>query len=217
MLVGAYTEVEMSNCHPQAFAQAYISKYLVPVSNHVVDLHRRTPGLTRQPFIYADPYYEDRTSCLSPDEYGQFWQKVFLAAPGFSLIAPQDGVGAHNLSQSTVSKFLTALRSASHAAQRRFGVLVELFENYPVGSRHHQPDCAHRRAAPWHRIQQQLQREVFFVDDLNGSNEFTAWEFHSYLSPLPGPCDWAQGNNSQRNASDGLYQTYKRYVEKLAV
>ena len=91
VLVGAYTEVEMSNCHPKAFADAYVSQYLAPVSNHVVGLHRRMPGLTRRPFIYADPYYEDRASCLSPDAYAQFWRGAFLAAPGFSLIAPQVG------------------------------------------------------------------------------------------------------------------------------
>ena len=92
-------------------------------------------------------------------------------------------------------------------------MLVELFENFPLDSPHHQPDCVHRRPAPWSRIKQQLQRESAFIDDGGGGNEFTAWEFHSYLSPFAGPCGWAQ--SSERNASDGLYQTYKRYVEGL--
>lgn len=155
MLVGAYTEVEMSNCHSAAFGQAYVHEYLAPVSNHVVALHQRLPGLAKTPFIFADvrasfqasfhasfrasfhacfhacwirifnsihnylpaqPYYVDRPSCLSPAAYGDFWRRAFLAAPGFSLIAPQDGVGAHNLSQSTVRAFMTALRNGSHAA-----------------------------------------------------------------------------------------------------
>ena len=77
--------------------------------------------------------------------------------------------------------------------------------------------CYHnRRPAPWSRIEQQLQRESAFVDVAADSagNEFTAWEFHSYLSPLPGPCDWGNAT-AGRNASGGLYQQYKRYVEGL--
>jgi hypothetical protein len=85
---------------------------------------------------------------------------------------------------------------------------VELFEQHPLGT-YHQPDCEHRRPASFERIRQQLQIEVPFVDDM----EFTAWEWHSYLSPLPGPCEWAQ--TAERNSSRGLYQQYKVYVDQL--
>ena len=97
----------------------------------------------------------------------------------------------------------------SHRAHppRKFGALVELFEQHPVGT-YHQPTCEHRRPAPWSRILSQLQQEARYVDDM----EFTAWEFHSYLSPLPGPCAWAAEG---RNASAGLYQRYKAYVDSL--
>jgi hypothetical protein len=53
-----------------------------------------------------------------------------------TLQAPQDGVGAHNLSHSVVHEFLGALRDGSHqaAAPRRFGTLIELFEQWPLGT-----------------------------------------------------------------------------------
>ena len=209
ILVGAYTEVEMSNCHPTVFGQAYVDQYLVPVTRHIAQL-QRAAGLPTA-FIYGDPYYSPKSSCLSAEQYGTFWQNALEAAPGMTLIAPQDGVGAHNLSAATVRAFLGALRNGSHAAGRRFGVLIELFEQHPVGS-YHQPDCDHRRPATWSRIKQQLATEAAVGD----RGELTAWEFHAYLSPLPGPCFWARGAAAaQRNASDGLYQQYRRHVQAL--
>ena len=208
VLVGAYTEVEQNNCHGAQFNADYISHYLTPVSAHI----RSLAGSGPPPFIFADPYFiptaaSDGGDCLSATEYGEFWRKAFVAAPAFTLIAPQDGVGAHNLSLAARSEFLAALRQGSHDAGRRFGVLVELFEQFPLGE-YNQPTCEHRRPAPWSRILSQLQQEARYVDDM----EFTAWEFHSYLSPLPGPCAWAAEG---RNGSAGLYQRYKAYVDGL--
>jgi hypothetical protein len=209
VIAGAYTEVEFNNCHTAEFADAYLAQYLVPVSNHIVSLHK-THGLD-PPFIYADPYFEDRSSCLSASEFGEFWRRAFVAAPGFSLIAPQDGVGAHDLPSTTIDKFLGALRNASHAAHRKFGVLVELFQQFPLGT-YNQPTCVHRRPAPWLRIKDQLQNEAVFSD----GGEFTAWEFHSYLSPMRGPCEWSH-DPLTRNGSKSIYQQYKGFVDGLFV
>ena len=209
VIAGAYTEVEFNNCHTPEFADAYLAEYLIPVSNHIVSLHK-THGLD-PPFIYADPYYEDHSSCLSATEYGEFWRRTFVAAPGFSLIAPQDGVGAHDLPSATVDKFLGALRNGSHVAHRKFGVLVELFQQFPLGT-YNQPTCEHRRPAPWPRIKRQLQNEAAFAD----GGELTAWEFHSYLSPMRGPCEWSH-DALTRNGSQSLYQQYKGFVDGLFV
>jgi len=81
---------------------------------------------------------------------------------------------------------------------------------HPLNGSHFQPSCEHRRPAPFARIVAQLQNEAPFIDDM----EFTAWEFHSYMSPLPGPCSWAKAA-AKRNGSGGLYQQYKRYVDGL--
>jgi hypothetical protein len=89
VLIGAYTEVEMSNCHPLDFSKQYISHYLAPLSRYITSMY----SSSRTPFIFADPYFEPKKSCLSAAEYGNYWRSAFLAAPGFTLIAPQDGVG----------------------------------------------------------------------------------------------------------------------------
>ena len=127
LLSGVYTEVEMNNCHTAAYNAAYVTEYLAPVSAHVAALAKAT-GTSIPPFIYADPYFvplavaaaqtthDDSTriptrNCLGPSEFAAFWRGALDAAPAFSLIAPQDGVGAHNLSHSTVGSFLDALRT----------------------------------------------------------------------------------------------------------
>ena len=81
---------------------------------------------------------------------------------------------------------------------------------HPLNGSHFQPSCEHRRPAPFARIVAQLQNEAPFVDDM----EFSAWEWHSYMSPLPGPCSWAK-DAAKRNGRGGLYQQYKRYVDGL--
>ena len=214
-VVGAYTEVEMNNCHSDPFNQAYVGSYLAPVSAAVAAAAKaRSGGDLDRPFVFADPYFEPRhasnSGCMNASAYGRFWRAAFDAAPAFTLIAPQDGVGAHNLSAATVREFFDALRKGSHSAlrPRKFGALVELFEQFPLNGSDYQPTCEHRRPAPFQRILAQLKNEAPYVDDM----EFTAWEFHSYMSPLPGPCSWAK-DAAKRNRSDGLYQQYKRYVD----
>jgi hypothetical protein len=208
VVTGAYTEVEFNNCHDSAFASAYVAEYLAPVSSFVATLLRSRAPSAPEPFLYADPYYEpagpSKPNCASAASYGDFWRRAFAGAPDFSLVAPQDGTGAHNLSAAVVTEYLSALRNGSHAAGRRFGALVELFEQYPLGT-YHQPTCEHRRPAPWARVKAQLSRDGAVADD----GELTAWEWHSYLSPLPGPCAWAR----DRNASVGLFAQYKAYVD----
>ena len=49
---------------------------------------------------------------------------------------------------------------------------------------------------------------VSAADALAAAFGLTAWEYHAYLSPLPGPCAWSR----QRNASSGLYAQYKAYL-----
>jgi len=180
----------MNNCHGAAFNAAYIKNYLAPVSAAVAAAAAAAGGGgSASPFIFADPYFEPRSGggCLNDSAYSGFWHAAFDAAPAFSLIAPQDGVGAHNLSSATVREFFGALRSGSHAAAppRKFGALVELFEQHPLNGSHFQPSCEHRRRAPFARIVAQQQNEAPFVDYI----EFTAWEW--------------------------LYQLYKRYVDGL--
>jgi hypothetical protein len=216
VLQGAYTEVEFNNCHAAAYASAYVDQYLAPVSSHIAAIfararragpwdHRRLKG-DAPPFLYADPYFvPKKPGCSSAAAYSEFWRRAFASAPAFTLIAPQDGVGAHRLNSSVVAEFLSALHDGSHAAGRRFGTLVELFEQHPLDE-YHQPTCEHRRAAPWARIKAQLANDGRYAD----LKELTAWEYHAYLSPLPGPCEWCRA----RNASSGLIADYKGYIDR---
>jgi len=199
---GMYPDViEISNSFAwNKSIDTFIKYYLKPINDHI---KQRNPDLK----TFASPYFVPPSHCLnctlmSPEEYGLFWERIFTDVPSLDFIAPQDGVGAAYNTNPVVASFLSELKAASIKTNRIIWSNVEIWMHAPDTPL--QPaSCFTRRPASWDRIRSQLENEYPMVEEL------IAWEWHSYLSPMAGLCDWVK-----TNVTIQLYNNYKNYVTK---
>ena len=191
-LAGFYTDVELNNLVGFLDQTADIAtRYYEPLSK---DIKALSPHLT----VWASPYYVGNpihppATIMDPALFSQWWKQIFVEAPHFDLLGPQDATGYQGNSFANVSAFLTPLRRISTEMGRAMWSNVELFEAWPPTCRY--PDACGRHPGPIERITKQLANEAPHADAL------IAWEWASCLSP------YTNENTTL------LYQEYKAYVE----
>ena len=140
-IASVYTELEWSNqLALQQNAASFAGGYLQPIAAAVQSLR----GAGAAPFVWASPYGVANMSkwrgslgvtnrWLSPVEWGHALAAVLDNAPGLSMIAPQDSVGALGNSAQNVSALLGATAAVAARHKRQAWSNVELFQTAPTG------------------------------------------------------------------------------------
>lgn len=140
-IASVYTELEWSNqLALQQNAASFAGGYLQPIAAAVQSLR----GAGAAPFVWASPYGVANMSkwrgslgvtnrWLTPVEWGHALAAVLDNAPGLSMIAPQDSVGALGNSAQNVSALLGATAAVAARHKRQAWSNVELFQTAPTG------------------------------------------------------------------------------------
>ena len=137
-IASVYTELEWSNqLALQQNAASFAGGYLQPIAAAV-------QGMSPAPLVWASPYGVGNMSkwrgslgvtnrWLTPVEWGRALGAVLDNAPGLSMIAPQDSVGALGNSELNVSALLGATAAVAARHKRQAWSNVELFQTAPTG------------------------------------------------------------------------------------
>eukprot|EP01084_Bolivina_argentea_P302896 522891_1 len=193
--IGIYSVFEIGNWHNIVNSfDLFIFDFIKPLSDYIKFKSNN------KMVIWGSPYYKNPNTThgvLSPTEYAQLWANTFINAPNFDFIAPQDGVGASNNSINNyiyVEQYLNALINVSIINNRIIWSNAESFKFTIWGEG---TNCKTIESGPIDRFIQQLN-----VESNMNIQSLISWEYHAYISPFSGPCNW----------SDLAHQFYVNYT-----
>eukprot|EP01084_Bolivina_argentea_P238497 400663_1 len=198
VLIGIYTVAEISN--NKAYVGSQWQNYIYNFTKPLCDLIKSKSNTL---LCWASPYYRAPSNTyITASQYANLWNELFINVPNFDFIAIQDSVGGANYTQDNyvyVKDFVSALTNVSNLNNRQMWSNAELFVKWIDES----ANCQSRRPTNITRYKQQLQVESAF-----NISALICWEYHSYLSPYSGPCEW-------NYMAHQLYQNYTTYFHNF--